>query len=119
MANVLQHVLAFLPNSFGFLMHLGGRDVRVPVRAASRQLLATPTGAVWFCNFFWIKKRGRQMLLCLPLSFLCNRHTRETISIVAHGHGRRGVFHRRRSRLRQYAELLDALRSLSRFFRQY
>ncbi|MDR1923494.1 MAG: hypothetical protein LBQ66_03885, partial [Planctomycetaceae bacterium] len=26
MANVLQHVLAFLTNSFGFLMHLGGRD---------------------------------------------------------------------------------------------
>ncbi|MDR1923605.1 MAG: hypothetical protein LBQ66_04450 [Planctomycetaceae bacterium] len=31
MANVLQPVLAFLPNSFGFLMHLGGRDARVPV----------------------------------------------------------------------------------------
>ncbi|MDR1924976.1 MAG: hypothetical protein LBQ66_11450 [Planctomycetaceae bacterium] len=37
MANVLQHVLAFLPNLFGFLMHLGGRDAllyhtsRVPV----------------------------------------------------------------------------------------
>ncbi|MDR1922735.1 MAG: hypothetical protein LBQ66_00055 [Planctomycetaceae bacterium] len=27
-----QHVLAFLPNSFGFLMHLGGRDARVPVQ---------------------------------------------------------------------------------------
>jgi hypothetical protein len=26
-----QHVLAFLPNSFGFLMHRGGRDARVPV----------------------------------------------------------------------------------------
>ncbi|MDR1925378.1 MAG: hypothetical protein LBQ66_13490 [Planctomycetaceae bacterium] len=34
---VLQHVLAFLPNLFGFLMHLGGRDARVSVRAASRQ----------------------------------------------------------------------------------
>ncbi|MDR1924003.1 MAG: hypothetical protein LBQ66_06485 [Planctomycetaceae bacterium] len=32
MANVLQHVLAFLPNSFGCLMHRGGRDTRVPVR---------------------------------------------------------------------------------------
>ncbi|MDR1923338.1 MAG: hypothetical protein LBQ66_03095 [Planctomycetaceae bacterium] len=32
MANVLQHVLAFLPNLFGFLMHRGGRDARVPVR---------------------------------------------------------------------------------------
>ncbi|MDR1924158.1 MAG: hypothetical protein LBQ66_07265 [Planctomycetaceae bacterium] len=31
MANVLQHVLAFLPNSSGFLMHRGGRDARVPV----------------------------------------------------------------------------------------
>ncbi|MDR1925718.1 MAG: hypothetical protein LBQ66_15225 [Planctomycetaceae bacterium] len=31
MANVLQHVLAFLPNLFGFLMHRGGRDARVPV----------------------------------------------------------------------------------------
>jgi hypothetical protein len=29
---VLQNVLAFIPNSFGFLMHRGGRDVRVPVR---------------------------------------------------------------------------------------
>jgi hypothetical protein len=29
---ICQHVLAFLPNSFGFLMHLGGRDTRVPVR---------------------------------------------------------------------------------------
>ncbi|MDR1923483.1 MAG: hypothetical protein LBQ66_03830 [Planctomycetaceae bacterium] len=44
MANVLRHVLAFLPNLFGFLMHRGGRDTRVPVRAASRQLSATPTG---------------------------------------------------------------------------
>ncbi|MDR1925358.1 MAG: hypothetical protein LBQ66_13390 [Planctomycetaceae bacterium] len=35
--------MAFLPNSFGFLMHRGGRDTRVPVRAASRQLSATPT----------------------------------------------------------------------------
>ncbi|MDR1923117.1 MAG: hypothetical protein LBQ66_01990 [Planctomycetaceae bacterium] len=39
-----QHVLAFLPNLFGCLMHRGGRDARVPVRAASRQLSATPTG---------------------------------------------------------------------------
>ncbi|MDR1923925.1 MAG: hypothetical protein LBQ66_06090 [Planctomycetaceae bacterium] len=44
MANVLQHVLAFLPNWFGCLMHLGGRDARVPVRAASRLLSAMPTG---------------------------------------------------------------------------
>ncbi|MDR1925851.1 MAG: hypothetical protein LBQ66_15905, partial [Planctomycetaceae bacterium] len=29
MANVPQHVLAFLPNSSGFLMHLGGRDALV------------------------------------------------------------------------------------------
>ncbi|MDR1924304.1 MAG: hypothetical protein LBQ66_08015 [Planctomycetaceae bacterium] len=29
---VCRHVLAFLPNLFGFLMHLGGRDARVPVR---------------------------------------------------------------------------------------
>ncbi|MDR1924205.1 MAG: hypothetical protein LBQ66_07515 [Planctomycetaceae bacterium] len=32
LANVLQHVLAFLPNLFGYLMHRGGRDARVPVR---------------------------------------------------------------------------------------
>ncbi|MDR1925458.1 MAG: hypothetical protein LBQ66_13890 [Planctomycetaceae bacterium] len=44
MANVPQHVLTLLPNSFGFLMHRGGRDARVPVRAASRQLSATPVG---------------------------------------------------------------------------
>ncbi|MDR1925939.1 MAG: hypothetical protein LBQ66_16345 [Planctomycetaceae bacterium] len=37
MANVLQHVLVLIPNSFGFLMHRGGRDARVPVRAASRR----------------------------------------------------------------------------------
>ncbi|MDR1925553.1 MAG: hypothetical protein LBQ66_14365 [Planctomycetaceae bacterium] len=47
---VCRHVLAFLPNSFGFLMHRGGRDARVPVRAASRLLLATPTGTVWNIN---------------------------------------------------------------------
>ncbi|MDR1924385.1 MAG: hypothetical protein LBQ66_08420 [Planctomycetaceae bacterium] len=41
MVNVLQHVLAFLPNLFGFIMHLGGRDARVPVRAASRQIFTT------------------------------------------------------------------------------
>jgi hypothetical protein len=29
---VCRHVLAFLPNSFGFLTHRGGRDARVPVR---------------------------------------------------------------------------------------
>ncbi|MDR1922854.1 MAG: hypothetical protein LBQ66_00650 [Planctomycetaceae bacterium] len=51
MANVLQHVLAFIPNLFGFLMHRGGRDTRVPVRAASRRLSALPTiGACWFCQ---------------------------------------------------------------------
>ncbi|MDR1924181.1 MAG: hypothetical protein LBQ66_07390 [Planctomycetaceae bacterium] len=50
MVNVLQHVLAFLPNSFGFLMHLGGRDARVPVRAASRRLSAVPTLVCWFCR---------------------------------------------------------------------
>ncbi|MDR1923854.1 MAG: hypothetical protein LBQ66_05730 [Planctomycetaceae bacterium] len=37
---ICQPVLAFLPNSFGFLMHRGGRDARVPVHAASRQLSA-------------------------------------------------------------------------------
>ncbi|MDR1925256.1 MAG: hypothetical protein LBQ66_12875 [Planctomycetaceae bacterium] len=52
MANVLRHVLAFPPNSFGFLMHRGGRPARVPVRAASRLLSATPTGAVWNINAF-------------------------------------------------------------------
>ncbi|MDR1924656.1 MAG: hypothetical protein LBQ66_09790 [Planctomycetaceae bacterium] len=31
MANVLQPVLAYHPNSFGFLKHRGGRDTRVPV----------------------------------------------------------------------------------------
>jgi hypothetical protein len=40
---VCRHILAFLPNSFGFLMHRGGRDARVPVRAASRRLSAKPT----------------------------------------------------------------------------
>jgi hypothetical protein len=35
LANVLQHVLAFLPNLFGCLTHRGGRDARVPVRAAA------------------------------------------------------------------------------------
>ncbi|MDR1923633.1 MAG: hypothetical protein LBQ66_04590 [Planctomycetaceae bacterium] len=44
MANVLQHVLVFLPNLFGFLTHRGGRDARVPVRAAARLLSAAPTG---------------------------------------------------------------------------
>ncbi|MDR1923407.1 MAG: hypothetical protein LBQ66_03440 [Planctomycetaceae bacterium] len=34
--------MAFLPNLFGFLMHRGGRDARVPVRAASRLLSAAP-----------------------------------------------------------------------------
>ncbi|MDR1925713.1 MAG: hypothetical protein LBQ66_15195, partial [Planctomycetaceae bacterium] len=47
-----QHVLAFLPNSLGFLIHRGGRDARVPVRAASRQLSALPTGTVWNINTF-------------------------------------------------------------------
>ncbi|MDR1924169.1 MAG: hypothetical protein LBQ66_07330, partial [Planctomycetaceae bacterium] len=40
---VLQHVLAFLPNSFGFLMHRGGRDARVPVR---RRFAAMPRAKV-------------------------------------------------------------------------
>ncbi|MDR1922946.1 MAG: hypothetical protein LBQ66_01125 [Planctomycetaceae bacterium] len=43
--------MAFLPNSSGFLMHRGGRDARVPVRAASRRLSALPIiGACWFCR---------------------------------------------------------------------
>ncbi|MDR1924393.1 MAG: hypothetical protein LBQ66_08460 [Planctomycetaceae bacterium] len=68
MANVLQHVLAFLPNSFGFLMHRGGRDARVPVRAASRQLSATPTGGVWNINTFHTPS-GRWQ--ALPLQHQC------------------------------------------------
>ncbi|MDR1925317.1 MAG: hypothetical protein LBQ66_13185, partial [Planctomycetaceae bacterium] len=40
----LQIFLAYSSTSFGFLMHVGGRDARVPVRAASRLLSATPTG---------------------------------------------------------------------------
>ncbi|MDR1925993.1 MAG: hypothetical protein LBQ66_16615 [Planctomycetaceae bacterium] len=39
-----QPVLAFSSNLFGSITHRGGRDARVPVRAASRQLSATPTG---------------------------------------------------------------------------
>jgi hypothetical protein len=41
---VCQHVLAFSSNFFGSITHKGGRDDRVPVLAASRQLSATPTG---------------------------------------------------------------------------
>ncbi|MDR1925862.1 MAG: hypothetical protein LBQ66_15960 [Planctomycetaceae bacterium] len=44
--------MVFLPNLFGFLMHLGGRDARVPVRAALRQLSAAPTGTIWYTNTF-------------------------------------------------------------------
>ncbi|MDR1922831.1 MAG: hypothetical protein LBQ66_00535 [Planctomycetaceae bacterium] len=44
MVNVLQHVLAFLPNSFGFLMHRGGRDARVPVRRRCAANLCGITG---------------------------------------------------------------------------
>jgi hypothetical protein len=41
---VCRHVLAFSSNLFGSITHRGGRDARVPVRAASRQLLsAAPT----------------------------------------------------------------------------
>jgi hypothetical protein len=39
-----QTVLAFSSNLFGSITHRGGRDARVPIRAASRQLSATPTG---------------------------------------------------------------------------
>ncbi|MDR1925279.1 MAG: hypothetical protein LBQ66_12995 [Planctomycetaceae bacterium] len=35
--------MAFSSNLFGCLAHRGGRDARVPVRAASRLLSATPT----------------------------------------------------------------------------
>ncbi|MDR1923736.1 MAG: hypothetical protein LBQ66_05110 [Planctomycetaceae bacterium] len=34
---VCQHVLAFSSNFFGSITHKGGRDARVPVRAASRR----------------------------------------------------------------------------------
>jgi hypothetical protein len=37
---VYQHVLAFSSNLFGSITHRGGRDARVPVRAASRRLSA-------------------------------------------------------------------------------
>ncbi|MDR1924399.1 MAG: hypothetical protein LBQ66_08490, partial [Planctomycetaceae bacterium] len=43
---VCQTVLAFSSNLFGSITHRGGRDARVPVRAASRQLSATPTFGV-------------------------------------------------------------------------
>jgi hypothetical protein len=42
--NICQTVLAFRSNFFGAITHRGGRDARVPVRAASRQLSATPMG---------------------------------------------------------------------------
>jgi hypothetical protein len=38
--NICQPVLAFSSNSFGSITHRGGRDARVPVRAASRRLSA-------------------------------------------------------------------------------
>jgi hypothetical protein len=44
--------LAFRSNFFGAITHRGGRDARVPVHAASRQLSATPTGTVWNINAF-------------------------------------------------------------------
>jgi hypothetical protein len=47
---VCQPVWAFSSNLFGSITHRGGRDARVPVRAASRLLLATPTGTVWNIN---------------------------------------------------------------------
>ncbi|MDR1924752.1 MAG: hypothetical protein LBQ66_10300 [Planctomycetaceae bacterium] len=55
MANVLQHVLAFLPNSFGFLMHRGGRDARVPVRRrfAAIVCLSADVGRFGFADAFW------------------------------------------------------------------
>ncbi|MDR1923856.1 MAG: hypothetical protein LBQ66_05740 [Planctomycetaceae bacterium] len=37
--------MAFSSNLFGSITHRGGRDAHVPVRAASRQLSATPTGS--------------------------------------------------------------------------
>ncbi|MDR1923942.1 MAG: hypothetical protein LBQ66_06175 [Planctomycetaceae bacterium] len=49
---VCRHVLVFSSNFFGSITHKGGRDARVPVRAASRLLSALPTiGACWFCQY--------------------------------------------------------------------
>ncbi|MDR1925550.1 MAG: hypothetical protein LBQ66_14350 [Planctomycetaceae bacterium] len=45
--------MAFSSNFFGAITHRGGRDARVPVRAASRQWSATPMGdTVWNINTF-------------------------------------------------------------------
>ncbi|MDR1923624.1 MAG: hypothetical protein LBQ66_04545 [Planctomycetaceae bacterium] len=41
---VCQHVLAFRSNLFGSITHRGGRDARVPVRAASRQTYVVQQG---------------------------------------------------------------------------
>jgi hypothetical protein len=49
---VCRHVLAFLPNSFGFLMHLGGRDARVPVRRRFAANLCGITRALPCACFF-------------------------------------------------------------------
>ncbi|MDR1925591.1 MAG: hypothetical protein LBQ66_14555 [Planctomycetaceae bacterium] len=54
--------MAFLPNLFGFLMHRGGRDARVPVRrrfaanlwgVALCYGLFAPLGRVGFAGAFW------------------------------------------------------------------
>ncbi|MDR1924775.1 MAG: hypothetical protein LBQ66_10415 [Planctomycetaceae bacterium] len=55
MANILQHVLALLPNLFGFLMHLGGRDTRVPVRRRfAANLCGITRGQAPFANGYFV-----------------------------------------------------------------
>jgi hypothetical protein len=74
---VCRHVLAFSSNLCGSITHRGGRDARVPVRAASRQLSATPTGTVWNINAFHapncrrVRRRNRPAVGCPP--YVC-RH---------------------------------------------
>jgi hypothetical protein len=60
---VCQPVLAFSSNSFGSITHRGGRDARVPVRAASRHLSATPTGVVWFCRCVFSSRCRRAIMI--------------------------------------------------------
>ncbi|MDR1925608.1 MAG: hypothetical protein LBQ66_14640, partial [Planctomycetaceae bacterium] len=85
---VCRHVLAFLPNLFGFLMHRGGRDARVPVRLPLRGELmwyneaSTPTAGspkrtgdcicIYDCEREFLRVKGINMkikiaLLCLLL----------------------------------------------------
>ncbi|MDR1923757.1 MAG: hypothetical protein LBQ66_05215 [Planctomycetaceae bacterium] len=45
-----QHVLVFLPNFFGFLMHRGGRDARVPVPRRFAENLCGMTRALSRAN---------------------------------------------------------------------